>query len=273
MRSNLHRKSSSVQHQDVITGDFPNYSTPPFMQRKGVASAATINDPINGMGVTFEEDEDKLSNSDSVIANPQPQQQISIHIENDALQSSKHRQYSSNSIPEMHFIEPRNCISKPVTPTNGHGNLIVNKCAIYENYVNDDDELSGVESDRNKYLQINNLAINKKSKFKSKSANSIAITHTNNLQNNNNNLRNNSNHKSTKNNPNGTITSSSSKQSIEYVINDRANRKFLQNFNFSGSKGSNSCSGVIGLGLTTNNNIDHCPYNDPKIVCKIVDRN
>lgn len=34
MRSNLHRKSSSAQHQDTISGAFPNYSTPPFMQRK-----------------------------------------------------------------------------------------------------------------------------------------------------------------------------------------------------------------------------------------------
>lgn len=52
MRSNLHRKSSSAQHQESISGAFPNYSTPPFAKK---------NEPIAAMGITFEEDEEILA--------------------------------------------------------------------------------------------------------------------------------------------------------------------------------------------------------------------
>ena len=70
MRSNLHRKSSSIQHQDSVTNAFPNFSTPPFMQRKV--------DPLGTMGVTFEEDEDKISTH-----NPQPTTSDDNDIDND----------------------------------------------------------------------------------------------------------------------------------------------------------------------------------------------
>jgi hypothetical protein len=59
MRSNLHRKSSSAQHQESLSGAFPNYSTPPFAKKT---------EPIASMGITFEEDEDKISTHESSAA-------------------------------------------------------------------------------------------------------------------------------------------------------------------------------------------------------------
>jgi hypothetical protein len=229
------------------------------MQRKTLPSAATITDP--SMGITFEEDEDKISTNNQETTNAQ---QITIHVENDALESSKHRQISNNSIPEMHVIETRQCASKPVTPTsvNGDmvnmGNVIVNKFAIYENFVDDEDE-SG--SDKSNYLSINSindLQINKKAKFKSLSVNSIATTHRNPMTHLNNSTNNNS-----KNNDINHINNNNTFSS-QYIINEKANcRRFLPNFNFSGNKNSYSCSGKINLGLN----------NEPKIICKIIDRN
>ena len=61
MRSNLHRKSSSVQHQDQING--AHFSTPPFVQRSLKISAenGALPEPNHIMGITIEEDETNLS--------------------------------------------------------------------------------------------------------------------------------------------------------------------------------------------------------------------
>ncbi|KAG5682803.1 hypothetical protein PVAND_012130 [Polypedilum vanderplanki] len=90
MRSNLHRKSSSAQHQDTLSGAFPNYSTPPFMKKI---------EPINAMGITFEEDEDKISayesSSQSTSNTAKPKQlsttnpaAVTIKIESDTTKNS-----------------------------------------------------------------------------------------------------------------------------------------------------------------------------------------
>ncbi|CAO1380093.1 unnamed protein product [Diamesa serratosioi] len=269
MRSNLHRKSSSIQHQDSVTNAFPNFSTPPFMQRKV--------DPLGTMGVTFEEDEDKLSTH-----NPQPttpddndnninDQQISICIETDTnnsiiISTSKfpHANNSQIIINQDHI--QNNQVQKKVSSGNNGmlslkaGNLIVNAL---ENYVNDEE--SNRKEFKENFLNVHSTSpINKKSKFKSRSANSVVITPSPNKSNSHNCISNKNNKNqlhSLKNSENN------SKQSIEYVINEKsASRKFLSSFNFGGS--NRSCAGSVSGDLC--NNIGQ--FNESKIVCKIVDR-
>lgn len=86
MRSNLHRKSSSAQHQESISGAFPNYSTPPFAKR---------NEPIASMGITFEEDEDILTQTQHDTLKPKStsynhtnQPAVTIKIESDMRRNS-----------------------------------------------------------------------------------------------------------------------------------------------------------------------------------------
>lgn len=181
MRSNLHRKSSSAQHQDTLSGAFPNYSTPPFMQRKI--------EPMNAMGITFEEDEDKISTNDTMHAannmtnaNGNP---VTIKIESDIQNNSI--VISTTTLPAL----PDDAVGISTTSTAANeskvqnddgslrtGNLIVNK--LMENYGYDacgDDVQKFTEN----FLNIN--SIDENSKVKSKSTNSIAIARSPNKSN------------------------------------------------------------------------------------------
>lgn len=182
MRSNLHRKSSSAQHQDTLSGAFPNYSTPPFMQRKI--------EPMNAMGITFEEeDEDKMSTHDSThaaksnnnidnmtSANSNP---VTIKIESDIQNNSII--ISTTTLPAFSddavgitttaAIESKPYDEEASGGSLRTGNLIVNK--LMENYGYDacGDDVQKISEN---FLSIN--SIDESSKVKSKSTNSIAIT-------------------------------------------------------------------------------------------------
>ena len=189
MRSNLHRKSSSAQHQDGLSGAFPHYSTPPFMQRKI--------EPISAMGITFEEDEDKISthetiptksslNGNCITSTSGNPPQVTIKIESDMKNSII---ISTTTLPTLQDDDTsiRNSDTRAQSETIHHdmaevgdsgtlktGNLIVNK--LMENY---GFESSGEDVQRFKenYLNLNGASmIDGSSKYKSKSANSIAIT-------------------------------------------------------------------------------------------------
>ncbi|CRK90717.1 CLUMA_CG004410, isoform A, partial [Clunio marinus] len=190
MRSNLHRKSSSAQHQDTISGAFPNYSTPPFMQRKI--------EPIHAMGITFEEDEDKISTHEgfetkvnrcndmtNVSSNPPPP--VTIKIESDMKNSIV---ISTTTLPTLQDDETLTTIitngdTKTQNENDGKtvktGNLIVNQ--LMENYgydASDDD----IKKFKENSLNINFCStMNGQSKIKSRSANSIAITRSPNKSN------------------------------------------------------------------------------------------
>lgn len=183
MRSNLHRKSSSAQHQDTLSGAFPNYSTPPFMQRKI--------EPMGAMGITFEEDEDKISTHDSIhdiksnnnvnnmtnaSGNPPP---VTIKIESDiqnnsivisttTLASQDDKSVNITAVVTESKAQNEEVKSEGTLRT---GNLIVNR--LMENYgydANDED----VRKFRENFLNIN--SIDGHSKIKSRSTNSISIT-------------------------------------------------------------------------------------------------
>jgi hypothetical protein len=182
MRSNLHRKSSSAQHQDTLSGAFPNYSTPPFMQRKI--------EPMNAMGITFEEDEDKISTHDSMYATKSSNNinnmtnangnTVTIKIESDIQNNSI--VISTTTLPALPddavgaetttvAIEPETQNDDDKGGSLRTGNLIVNK--LMENYGYD---ACGEEVQKfsENFLNIN--SIDGSSKVKSKSTNSIAIT-------------------------------------------------------------------------------------------------
>lgn len=177
MRSNLHRKSSSAQHQDTLSGAFPNYSTPPFMQRKI--------EPMNAMGITFEEDEDRVSTHDVLAAklssssNPPP---VTIKIESDMKNSII---ITTTTLPAQHddIQSIANADSKAQSESkqdkgeNGTlrtGNLIVNR--LMENYGYDSSG-DDIKTFKENFLNISGpTTIDGSSKLKSKSANSIAIT-------------------------------------------------------------------------------------------------
>ena len=189
MRSNLHRKSSSAQHQDTLSGAFPNYSTPPFMQRKI--------EPMNAMGITFEEDEDKASTHEAITtksncsnitnASSNPPS-VTIKIESDMKNSIV---ISTMTLPALHDdihnitntdLKPQSDSKHDVNNENGKlktGNLIVNK--LMENYGFD------ASSDDIKKFKENFLStpssFDGSSKLKSKSTNSIAITRSPNKSN------------------------------------------------------------------------------------------
>lgn len=191
MRSNLHRKSSSAQHQESISGAFPNYSTPPFAKKI---------EPIKSMGITFEEDEDKVSTHESEIATSatKPKQHnatpVTIKIESDTRRNSII--ISTTALPSSHIITMQDDPSSDITATsNGtletgeikqqisqqrqncidnNGtirtkNLIVNK--LTENFDDNGEEIKKFKED---LLNVN--GIDESSRRKSKSANSIAIT-------------------------------------------------------------------------------------------------
>jgi 7 transmembrane receptor (rhodopsin family) len=194
MRSNLHRKSSSAQHQDTLSGAFPNYSTPPFMKK--------IEPAITAMGITFEEDEDKISTYESVAAiaasattnnikskqliNATPTS-VTIKIESDTRKSII---ISTTTLPSpTHFAQLNN--SNADYDDDGDddnderrrqssikdvdrvaGNLIVNK--LIENYGYEDGKVKELKDN---FLNVDSCAavIKESSKRKSKSASSIIV--------------------------------------------------------------------------------------------------
>lgn len=183
MRSNLHRKSSSAQHQDTLSGAFPNYSTPPFMQRKI--------EPINAMGITFEEDEDKISthetstarvnNNSMTIANSHSPP-VTIKIESDMKNSivistttlPVSEDDADGNIVDAKDQKDRNQVVRSNSGAMRTGNLIVNQ--LMENYGYDSSG-DDIKKFKENFLNINSRAtINGGSKMKSRSANSIAIT-------------------------------------------------------------------------------------------------
>lgn len=172
MRSNLHRKSSSAQHQENLSGAFPNYSTPPFMQRKI--------DPINEMGITFEEDEDKISTHEipsaksdvKVVSAP-----VAIKIESDVRNSIIISTRTLPASPEESRAMAESMAHMTATRAEGRGSktgsLIVNR--LTENY--GFDSAGDVQRFKDNFLTApDSSVIKESSKFKSKSANSIAIT-------------------------------------------------------------------------------------------------
>lgn len=195
MRSNLHRKSSSAQHQDGISGAFPNYSTPPFHQRK-------IEPSINAMGITFEEDEDKISIQETttkanvvntnanIMSNPicqhhhhppHPHPPVTIKIESDVQNNSI--VISTTTLPDFH--NENNIGSGGIDNNDDEidykkfrtgGNLIVNK--LMENYgINET-----IEDENAKNINNNNGG---NLRIKSKSTNSIAVMKSANKSNSN----------------------------------------------------------------------------------------
>jgi hypothetical protein len=199
MRSNLHRKSSSAQHQESISGAFPNYSTPPFAKKI---------EPITSMGVTFEEDEDKISTHESVSATTKSKNNatpVTIKIESDTRRNSII--ICTTTLPSSHIITMQDDPSS-VTGSNSNnnhsigtldammaevkqqisleqkqrqngidtngttktGNLIVNK--LTENYGYGENE--EIKKFKENLLNVNGIC--ESSRRKSKSANSIAIT-------------------------------------------------------------------------------------------------
>lgn len=184
MRSNLHRKSSSAQHQDTLSGAFPNYSTPPFMQRKI--------EPMNAMGITFEEDEDRISTHEVLAAKSSTSNMtnagcsppsVTIKIESDMKNSIV---ISTTTLADQHddIHSITNTDSKAqseskqdVRSENGTlrtGNLIVNR--LMENYGYDSSG-DDIKKFKENFLNISGpTTIDGSSKLKSKSTNSIAIT-------------------------------------------------------------------------------------------------
>lgn len=233
MRSNLHRKSSSAQHQDTLSGAFPNYSTPPFMKKI---------EPITAMGITFEEDEDRISACESSatmtttkqkqLLTTSPPASVTIKIESDTTRNSiiistttlpqqeKHLQHADGSAPPDESLDVNRNIpleqsrvnetdNRASTMRSTSGNLIVNK--LIENYGYD---IKEYDYDGGRYRE-NYLNVNTdnslSSKRKSKSANSILVTkytnksnshgsiYDNSLTKYNNNINNNNNHNNLKN--------------------------------------------------------------------------
>lgn len=230
MRSNLHRKSSSAQHQESLSGAFPNYSTPPFAKKT---------EPIASMGITFEEDEDKISTHESSAVNVKSKSllcstnPVTIKIESDTRRNSVI--ISTTTLPSSHVITMQDdptenttnnkSSMRPLEATieshphhqayridevdssssssnNGAlkttGNLIINK--LIENYEYDDGGGGGkhdevVQKFRENLLNSNGTLsiMNEDSKRKSKSTNSIVITKCPNKSNSHNSIYNNNN--------------------------------------------------------------------------------
>ena len=259
MRSNLHRKSSSVQHQDQISGAFHNFSTPPFMQRKV--------DPIHSMGITIEEDEDKIgtyeppvpangfntSNSFTKKAEGQISRSTSFKSSDLKIASRSPSFRDQNCEAEINLPKP-----SPTKPTiNGSisiktGNLTINLL---------DDENATKNIFKENFLNVpgasTETVISKRSRFKSKSANSIEISSHSNCN-------------SQQNGGNTNNYNSPAKQNIEYVINEKNNRKFLPSFGFNKSQNSNSFCGVNTI---LDQSSSFPTFGETTIVCKIVDRN
>lgn len=233
MRSNLHRKSSSAQHQDQLSGAFPNYSTPPFMQRKI--------EPMNAMGITFEEDEDRISthenlaakscvNNNSLTNASGSPPSIIIKIESDTRNSIV---ISTTTLPALHEDIPSTDLKaqsegkqdvKSDSETFKTGNLIVNK--LMENYGYDSSD-GDIKRFKENFLNTNSpQSINGGSKVKSKSTNSIAITKSPNKSNSHGSIFDYSHSKvKTSAKPNEPLTSSSEPKSFN-------NKNLFPTFNF-----------------------------------------
>lgn len=189
MRSNLHRKSSSAQHQDQLSSAFPNYSTPPFLQRKI--------EPMNAMGITFEEDEERMSTHENSavkstanltnVNNSLPS--VTIKIESDMRSSvvittttlpAVQDDVSIVSIKESSKADNREDVPSDMS-TVKTGHLIVNK--LMENHEFDPSD-GGLKKFRENFLDTDcATTIDKSSKMKSKSVSSIAISKSTNKSN------------------------------------------------------------------------------------------
>lgn len=189
MRSNLHRKSSSVQHQDQING--AHFSTPPFVQRsiKIGAENGALPEPNMIMGITIEEDESNLSPCErptalcnhsyhsnqqidqihEILGNQQTNNQIDIQVENELTQ------VDGVNVTDNDGKSTRTSINGSITMKTG--NLIVNKREMLENYLQEQETEKKIfkENFLNFQNNITTSAI-QGSKFKSKSANCVAIT-------------------------------------------------------------------------------------------------
>lgn len=117
MRSNLHRKSSSAQHQENISGAFPNYSTPPFTKKI---------EPISSMGITFEEDEE-ISATTHTHDTTKPMsfcnqtKPVTIKIESDMRRNSVI--ISTTTLPSSDIITMKDDQTE-VTTTEANGSII-----------------------------------------------------------------------------------------------------------------------------------------------------
>lgn len=265
MRSNLHRKSSSAQHQDTLSGAFPNYSTPPFMQRKL--------EPMNSMGITFEEDEDKVSTHEAMVtktncimtnANSNPPS-VTIKIESDTRNSIV---ISTTTLPALHddIHNITNTDSKAQSDSkqdvrndnNGTlktGNLIVNK--LMENYgydANGDD----IKKFKEIFLNVTSdspSSIDGSSKLKSKSTNSIAITKSPNKSNSHGSIfdQSLSKHKMSD-RTNETLDSSSETKSLNKILfpSFHFGRKYIsKSFNSTIAHDLEKCNGIGSGHITT----------------------
>lgn len=183
MRSNLHRKSSSAQHQDQLSSAFPNFSTPPFLQRKI--------EPINAMGITFEEDEDRLSthenlaiksaaNNNNLTNATSSLPSVTIKIESDMRSSIV---ITTTTLPAVQddvsivaTVESHRDVPSDVGIHKGTkgGNLIVNKLTEEYDFDSSDGDLKKFKE--NSPSDDNLEAMSGSSKLKSKSTNSIAIS-------------------------------------------------------------------------------------------------
>lgn len=86
MRSNLHRKSSSLHHQDTINGSLPNYSTPPPLQK--ITSPVVAILPSNMHTVAHLTNSNENTNThlppqNVTLSSEQPQSDIKICVSND----------------------------------------------------------------------------------------------------------------------------------------------------------------------------------------------
>lgn len=256
MRSNLHRKSSSVHHQDQISGAFHNFSTPPFMQRKV--------DPIHSMGITIEEDEDTIGIDSRIPTNELNTSNGFTNKVKDPI--SRPTSYKSSSSPspslkkdQINFQADINLPQTSPTKPTINGSITIKTGNLTINLLNDENATKNIFKEN--FLNVpgatSETVISKRSRFKSRSANSIEIT----------------SHSASGFQHNGSNTNgdtSPAKQNIEYVVSEKNNRKFLPNFSFSKSQNSNSFSGVNTI-LDPKSNFP--TFGETTIVCKIVDRN
>ncbi len=273
MRSNLHRKSSSVQHQESISGAFPNYSTPPFAKKI---------DPIMSMGITIEEDEDKISSvvaattEDSPTVKSSNQLPVTIKIESEMSKNSII--ISSRSLPTSQVITVHDGPSYLIATSPGNdnvsiktldavmeevkqhqngtiktsGNLIVNK--LTENYGYDDNVESEEQIKKFKENLLNINGITAGSRRKSKSANSIVITKYPNKSVSQGSIYD-SNLKKHHDNTNNEITSRLSNGNVGGDKASSPSRSFLASFNFGKRYISKSFNSAVD-GIEKCSNID-----------------
>lgn len=150
MRSNLHRKSSSLHHQDTLNGSLPNYSTPPPLHksaRSNTIEENTLDISIaidNSQKIIIQDEKNKISvdddnnkivgggdcnsgakNDDDVCDNGVVIVSIGSIEQNSPMRKRK--------VPvTLNVKQQQQNINNEITM----GNIIINKCAIIENFEN-----------------------------------------------------------------------------------------------------------------------------------------